>query len=140
MMQEFWLVGMEMCAMGSCNEIAASSVDASRQDLHFKSIQLQNMNMRRMISLRRSQDENNKLPALVLRRNLARTALIVCTHVDDFLFLFVCAAAIRFLLPTIDDSILQEIEQARKEIGIDLLQASLNHYQVVSRMQIMEGP
>ena len=133
------LVGMEMCAMDSCNDTAASSADASKQELNFKSIRIQNINMRRIISLRRSQEENNKLPALVLRRKLASTTLIVCTHMDDFLFLFACALAIGFLFPTMDDNILQEIEQARKELGVDLLQASLNNYQVVSRIQMMEG-
>jgi hypothetical protein len=135
-----WLVGMDMCAMDDCNDTTASSVDASRQELHyFKSIQIQNKNIRRIISLRRSREENNKFPALVLRRKLASTALIVCTYMDDFLFLLACAVAVGFLFPTMDDNILQEIEQARKELGVDLLQASLNHYQTVSRMQIMKG-
>jgi hypothetical protein len=134
-MQEWlWLVGMEMCTTDGCNDTKASSVDASKQDLHFKSIQ-----MRRIISLRQSQEENNKLPGLVLRRMLASAITIVCTYMNDFLFLSACAVAVGFLFPTIDDTILQEIEQARKELGVDLLQASLNHYQTVSRIQKMGG-
>jgi hypothetical protein len=139
----FWLVGTEVCAMDCCNDTTTASslvVDASKQESHFKSIQIQNINMRRIIALRRSQEEYNTLPALVLRRNLVSTTLIVCTHMNDFLFLFACAVAVGFLFPTMDDNnILEEIEQARKELGVDLLQASLNHYQAVSRMQIMEG-
>ena len=49
---------------------------------------------------------------------------------DDFLFLMFCALVIGFLLPHIEDNMLQEIEDMKKELEYDLQEVTRRYIEV----------
>ena len=83
----------------------------------------------RIIALRQNDDAIANLPSLVFRRSLASLALVIWNYMNDILFLMACVVTIGFLFPTVDNSFHVEIEQARKELQMDLIRVTLNQIQ-----------
>jgi hypothetical protein len=90
--------------------------------------------MAQQLSFRSNHEPNDALPLLVLRNALAQTVLSIFSNMEDFIFIMFCALAIGFLFPSIEGNVLQEIEEARKELELDLLQ-SVDRYNEVSGMR-----
>ena len=96
----------------------------------------QQQGLGKLVSLRYGVDKQSKFPSLVVRRILTDAVMLANGYMDDLLFLLACIFAVAFLFPTMDESILDEIEQARKELGLDLLQATINHYHDISALKL----
>lgn len=86
--------------------------------------------MTRQASLRCNHGLDSTLPKLVLRNALAQTLLSIFHRMDDFLFLMFCALVIGFLLPHIEDNMLQEIEDMKKELEYDLQEVTRRYIEV----------
>jgi hypothetical protein len=93
-----------------------------------------NRRMTQQLSLRSNHDPNDAFPLLVLRNVLAQTVLSIFSHMEDFIFIMFCALAIGLLFPSIEGNVLQEIEEARKELELDFQQA-VDRYNEVSGMR-----
>jgi hypothetical protein len=57
-------------------------------------------------------------------------------HLDDLIFLLFFAVALSFMFPTLDDTILREIQNARIKLGLDL-DSAVTAYQKVSQVNII---
>ena len=84
----------------------------------------------KICSLRRNHEPGNVMPMLVLRNSVAETALTIARNMEDFLFVVWCIVVISFLFPSIDDAVLREIQEARKELEFDLQQALDRYHEV----------
>ena len=88
------------------------------------------------IGLRRTTQPEMMLPLLIMHPDLAEKLRVTIDILPDFIFLFLCALTLGFLMQCSEDSAdeasIRELQEARRELQLELAQAIQNYNEVSS--------